>query len=83
MPTVHVHSDAPCGVKSPRISDCSRRDDRLGRETSPAVQSDPLLVAEMKEHLERYHEVLATLQAPANNPAVLQEVIGDLEPIAL
>jgi hypothetical protein len=52
-------------------------------ETSPAMRSDPLLVAEMKEHLERYHEVLTTLQAPVNNPAVLQDVIGDLEPIAL
>jgi hypothetical protein len=31
MPTVHVHSDAPCGVISAWISDCSRRDDRLGR----------------------------------------------------
>ena len=52
-------------------------------ETSPEMRSDPLLVAEMKEHLERYHEVLATLQAPVNNPAVLQGVIGGLEPITL
>jgi hypothetical protein len=42
----------------------------------------------MKEHLERYHEVLATLQEPVDGQTLRQDVLKGvelegLEPIAL
>jgi len=52
-------------------------------DASPEMRSDPLLISEMKEHLERYHEVLATLQEPIDSQALLQDVLGGLEPVAL
>ena len=52
-------------------------------DASPAMRSDPLLVSEMKEHLERYREVLATLQEPVAMPVGLQDVIGAPEPVTL
>ncbi|MCX7429905.1 MAG: hypothetical protein NTY17_02675 [Planctomycetia bacterium] len=52
-------------------------------DASPAMRSDPMLVSEMKEHLERYREVLATLQEPVAMPVGLQDVIGAPEPVTL
>jgi hypothetical protein len=52
-------------------------------EACPQMRSDPLLVEEMKEHLERYHEVLAQLNEPVVAPAQLQDVIGGVEPVTL
>jgi hypothetical protein len=47
------------------------------------MRSDPVLVSEMKEHLERYREVLATLQEPVGMPVGLQDVLGAPEPVTL
>ena len=52
-------------------------------DESPAMRSDPVLVSEMKEHLERYREVLAALQEPVETPVGLQDVIGAPEPVTL
>ena len=52
-------------------------------DASPALRSDPVLVSEMKEHLERYREVLAALQEPIESPVGLQDVIGAPEPVTL
>ena len=52
-------------------------------DASPAIRSDPVLVSEMKEHLERYREVLTTLQEPVGMPIGLQDVIGGPEPVTL
>jgi hypothetical protein len=52
-------------------------------DATPAMRSDPVLVREMKEHLERYREVLATLQEPVESPVDLQDVIGASEPVTL
>ena len=43
------------------------------------MRSDPLVVSEMKEHLERYHEVLATLQKPVDSPALRQDALKGVE----
>jgi hypothetical protein len=52
-------------------------------DASPAMRSDPMLVSEMKEHLDRYREVLATLNEQGDSPARLQDVIGGSEPVTL
>lgn len=52
-------------------------------DACPAMRSDPVLVAEMKEHLERYRDVLATLHEPVETPVGLQDVIGGSEPVTL
>ena len=46
-------------------------------EDSPGLRSDPLVLQEMKEHLERYRGVLSSLPDPTAKPVVLQDVIGD------
>ena len=48
-------------------------------DASPEMRSDPLLVSEMKEHLERYHEVLATLQKPVDSQHLRQDVLEGVE----
>ena len=52
-------------------------------DASPAMRSDPVLLQELKEHLERYREVLAALQEPVEIPLGLQDVIGAPEPVTL
>ena len=52
-------------------------------DASPAMRSDPMLVSEIKEHLERYREVLANLNEQGDSPARLQDVIGGSEPVTL
>jgi hypothetical protein len=52
-------------------------------DACPSMRSDPLLVAQMQEHLERYREVLAAMQEPAEGPVMLHDVIGAPEPITL
>lgn len=56
---------------------------RAAWDASPEMRSDPLLVSEMNEHLERYREVLATLQEPVDSQGLRQDVLGGLEPISL
>ena len=48
-------------------------------DASPEMRSEPLLVSEMKEHLERYHEVLATLQQPVDSQHLRQDVLKGVE----
>jgi len=52
-------------------------------DACPAMRSDPVLVTELKEHLERYREVLAALHEPAESPVMLHDVIGASEPVTL
>ena len=41
------------------------------------------MVSEMQEYLDRYREVLATLNEQGDSPARLQDVIGGSEPVTL
>jgi hypothetical protein len=56
---------------------------RTASDACPAMRSDPLLVTELKERLERYREVLTTLHDPGDRPVMLQDVIGGSEPVTL
>jgi len=52
-------------------------------DASPAIRSEPMMVSELKEYLDRYREVLATLNVPGDSPAQLEDVIGGSEPVTL
>ena len=45
-------------------------------DTSPLLQPNPMMVEEIKEHFERYREVLGRLDQPVASPVMLQDVIG-------
>ena len=42
-----------------------------------------MMVSELKDHLDRYREVLATLNVQGDSPARLEDVIGGSEPVTL
>lgn len=48
-----------------------------------ATASEPMMVSELKDHLDRYREVLATLNVQGDSPARLEDVIGGSEPVTL
>ena len=52
-------------------------------DTSPSLQSDPMMVEDMKEHFERYREVLGRLDQPVTSPVMLQDLIGPGQPMTL
>jgi hypothetical protein len=52
-------------------------------DASPAMRTDPMLVQEIQENLQRYHEVLAQLHEPVASPAAIEDVLGDAKPITL
>ena len=42
-----------------------------------------MMVSELKDHLDRYREVLATLNEQGDSPARLEDVIGGSESVTL
>lgn len=52
-------------------------------DASPGLRSDPLVLEEMKQHLERYRTVLSSLPEPVAKPIGLDEVIGGNSTITL